>query len=115
GCIALVDGDRSATGCGAQLQAYYACLEEACIDNCSTFGSFVACEEDAAGTACLPFAGTDCALLPEYTICRERMTYEENYLAMASLFCSSGLPNAGPGDGGDAGLYDVRLPDAGGQ
>jgi hypothetical protein len=97
GCMALLDGDSSDTGCGAKYQAYEQCTDAACASQCSTYEAYSACW-DAAGTSlCTPEReDAVCRLRPSYNICRRYNTFQEYFFAMAKIFCASGF------DGGTA-------------
>src|SRR4051812_29810263 len=43
GCLALVDGDASASGCGAKAAAYDECSHTACASTCSTYEMYATC------------------------------------------------------------------------
>jgi hypothetical protein len=105
GCIALIDGDRSATSCGAKTQAANVCENFACFAACSTQASsaaFTACEMATVNGACgAYFSEAACAQLPRYASCAypDFATY---YNAMADLFCVSG-PSSSAGGAAGAG------------
>jgi hypothetical protein len=105
GCIALVDGDSSATGCGASTQAAQVCQNAACLAACTlqvSSADFIACEIATINGACSAyFSKATCAQLPRYASC-EYPTFATSYSAMADLFCVTGLP-VSPGAGGAAG------------
>jgi hypothetical protein len=107
GCIALVDGDSSATGCGANTQAADVCRYSACIAACTPSVSdtaFSTCERAAESGACIAyFSKAACAQLPRYASC-DYSDFPAYYTAMADLFCVSGpTPSAGGGDAAGAG------------
>ena len=43
GCIALLEGNLAADGCGAKHQSTFQCEESSCFDPCLGYGSFIAC------------------------------------------------------------------------
>ncbi len=62
GCIALVTGDLSPTGCGAKIQAKELCLDKACVANCpvpandkAAFDAFKKCQDEAAVGVCATY------------------------------------------------------------
>jgi hypothetical protein len=70
GCVARLEGDITANGCGAKLQASQLCLDEACVAACpvpdnddgTAFAAFLKCNDDAAKTVCKTFFDpTTCA------------------------------------------------------
>jgi hypothetical protein len=105
GCIALIDGDSSATGCGAKTQAAGVCENFACSASCTPQASsanFAACEMASfSGTCTDYFSKAACAQLPRYASC-EYSTFADNYNAMADLFCVSG-PSGSAGGAAGAG------------
>ena len=89
GCIALVDGDSSASGCGARVQAASACYDAAC-DGCQPFDSYIQCREQALGTVCRPhYLDAVCLLRPAYSGCTAYVINEEYFKAIARLFCGA--------------------------
>lgn len=61
GCVANIDGDPSANGCGAKYQAEMTCEDQACADNCSGTGDaayqdYQSCLQQAAAGGCKSFA-----------------------------------------------------------
>ncbi len=113
GCIALVDGDESATGCGAKDQAYQECRDTACISGCATFEAYDQCWVAAGPTVCSPQReGAVCWRRPSYAICTSYNTSDESFIAMAKIFCVSGLDGGTTIDSGmskeDAGEAETR-------
>jgi hypothetical protein len=115
GCLVLVDGDASATGCGARYQAFDECLDEACMENCSTYDDFSSCQKIAANNVCRPLLiDASCRLKPEYAICTKYTTFDEYFFAMARMFCigddggvgkDGGTPS---NEGGEAGAPEAE-------
>jgi hypothetical protein len=108
GCIALTDGDLSATGCGARYQANQFCKIDACETNCpvdSTAASFTAfsdCEADAGSTACkVELANSGCGSGSQYARCFFD-TYENTIVGIGNIMCGS-ASDGGLADGGDGG------------
>jgi len=90
GCIALLDGDVSAGGCGARVQASSSCYDAAC-DGCAPVDAYVACRQKAAETSCRQYyLDAVCLLRPQYASCTEYASNREFFVAAATLFCSSG-------------------------
>ena len=104
GCIALVDGDSSATGCGAKTQAADVCQYTACLAACTapvSNADFAACEKTARNGACRAYVDqAACSQLPRYASC-SYSDFSEYYRAMADLFCPS--EPGGAAEGGAAG------------
>ena len=101
GCLVLVDGDASATGCGARYQAFEECLDAACMQNCSTFDDYTSCTKIAASNICYPLRlDAACHLKPEYAICTKYTTFDEYFFAIARVFCIAGIDDGGGNDGG---------------
>jgi hypothetical protein len=87
GCIALVDGDNSASGCGARVQAASACNDAAC-SGCEPFTSYTKCRDEAPRTVCrLYYLDSVCLLRPEYSTCTAYATNQDYFVAAARLFC----------------------------
>jgi len=106
GCIALLDGDASSTGCGAKREAYQLCRAFACADCIADQTQHNACESAAITTVCRSFYEDEvCASASRYASCIAYTTFADSSLAMARRFC------AAPSAGADAGAHPV--PDAG--
>jgi hypothetical protein len=105
GCIALVDGDSSASGCGARAQASDVCEYTACLAACTLAApeaDFLKCEQAARSGPCsLYFNKAACVQLPRYASCAYA-DFGAYYQAMADLFCVTGSPGSTP-EGGAAG------------
>ena len=105
GCIALLDGDSSATGCGAKAQAATVCAYTACNAACTRPVSdkdLAACENGTASGACRTnFDNAVCEQLPRYASCAHS-NFADYFNGFADLFCVSGLPGS-IGAGGEAG------------
>jgi len=52
GCMALIDGDTSSTGCAAKYQAYFACVDDACGQSCISHEQYSECTNRAASDMC---------------------------------------------------------------
>jgi hypothetical protein len=102
GCEALIDGDHSATGCGAREQAASICEYQVCIDACGADPidqDWTSCNK-AAVKACAEYSNkTSCSSLPRYAACHLQ-TFAEYFTAMSDLFCGSGPPGTGEGGAG---------------
>jgi hypothetical protein len=108
GCVALVDGDLSANGCGAKIQADKDCETVTCFAACGVHGSadipaFNACVTVLqSGGTCAPYfeAGSSCfGSSASHNACTSGSypTSADYFRFLADLFC-------GPAsDGGDAG------------
>jgi hypothetical protein len=105
GCIALLDGDSSATGCGAKVEAATVCAYTACNAACTRPVSdkdLVACQNGTASGACSAyFDNAACEQLPRYASCAYS-NFADYFNGFADLFCVSGLPGS-VGAGGEAG------------
>jgi len=113
GCIALIDGDTTATGCGAKYAAEQDCRDAACA-NCSSASGFDACWRDAGRTVCKAFADEAiCAQSPVFGPCRDYDGYEESFFALSALYCSTGF-GAAPAEGGfaDDAALDATFADS---
>lgn len=114
GCIALVDGDNSATGCGAKYQAGQFCQIDACggcvvdqSDN-TTFTAFTKCESNASDTICAGYvADGGCETDSKYAACNKATTFEGYMLAIGNLMCASGNVSDAGADAGDASVDDA--------
>jgi hypothetical protein len=111
GCIALVDGDASPSGCGAAYQTYVLCGNQACelcpagtaYDNCQTKADFFG--------VCQPYAQTaQCAQASQYNGCFFT-DFESYFRGIGQMFCAAASSDAGIGDAGDGGASD-SAPDA---
>jgi hypothetical protein len=87
GCIALSDGDRGPTGCGARVQAASACYDDACA-GCTPFAAYTECREVAMETTCRQrYLDAVCLLRPQYAPCTAYVSNEDYFFAAARLFC----------------------------
>ena len=94
GCIALLDGDVSADGCGAKVQAASECYDAACA-GCMPAESFLACRQRAPETVCRPYyLDSICLWRPAYASCTEYSTNEEYFRSAARRFCGDGATTA---------------------
>jgi hypothetical protein len=91
GCMALVDGDMSATGCGAKLQASQQCSEAACARCAVSEDQYDQCWEESFSSSCVyVLADAVCWRRPIYAICTRYNTFQEAFAAMARIFCIDG-------------------------
>jgi hypothetical protein len=108
GCIALVDGDKSATGCGAKYQAGQFCEIDSCqctIDQSdpTTFTAFTTCETNAGKTICADYASdAGCERDSKYALCNNETTFEQFFVTIGNLMCSSGNVSDAGSDASDA-------------
>jgi hypothetical protein len=91
GCIALVEGNTTATGCGAKVQALDMCMEQACASACTRaqWSVFVQCRNTAAKTVCAAY--TDAALCrthPQFYVCEAYADFESYFVSIALQFCA---------------------------
>jgi len=87
GCIALLDGDKSSSGCGAKVQAASACYDAAC-EGCEPFTSYTKCREEAGSGPCRQYyLDAVCLLRPLYSRCTAYATNQDYFVAAARLFC----------------------------
>jgi hypothetical protein len=98
GCVAILDRDMSAQGCGARVQAASSCADSAC-DGCLPFSTFVECRQKSTASVCrAQHLDSICLLRPEFTRCTDYTTNAEYYRATAELFCVDG-PGAAATEG----------------
>ena len=117
GCLALADGNLGPQGCGAHLQAFESCKDDACIGTCATFDAYQRCIVQAGNTVCRAFVDdSTCKEPATYAPCLDNMTFEAFYRTLAKVFCGSGFAGGGKADAGanDAGADDAGLGDGGG-
>jgi hypothetical protein len=111
GCLALADGQVGATGCGAQMQAFQACGDAACMTTCAPFDAFTECVGRAEDGICSPYRlDSACGVRSTYAPCLDYTTFAEYYNGVAKLFCGAGFPDGGSPDAGanDAGADGGR-------
>jgi hypothetical protein len=101
GCIALTNGDTSASSCGAKDWAEVLCRDAAC-NGC--YGKeFPDCTVAAARTVCAPYdQAAACRRHPAYAAC-EFPTWKETFIALGAMFCSAGIDGGGAGGVQDSG------------
>lgn len=117
GCIALVTGDTSGTGCGAKNQAVTDCETLACQDNCpsvtdqTTFTEYTNCTTAADKGACDTYVTAECNLqdagadgsATAYATCENHSSFQDYYNAMAAVFCGDyAVSDAGTDAASDA-------------
>ena len=124
GCIALVSGDVTATGCGAKAWMASECEDKACSDNCAgaTFNEYQTCTNAAAQGTCANEEKAVCDLSDAGNVtdtCNlNASTFEELYTSITAVFCGgypadAGTPDSGVQDGGSADA-STDAPDGGG-
>jgi hypothetical protein len=106
GCIALIDGDESPTGCAAAVQSLMFCRVASCAAVCpkgtdlGVFDAYSACEQQADATLCATQAqAAMCEDAPQYAGCIF-VDFESYFRGTGAIFCAA-LPEAGR-DSGDA-------------
>ncbi len=101
GCIAIVTGDTSSTGCGAKDQAVTDCETLACQANCPavtdtpSFTEYTNCTTAADSAVCASYVSGECNLqdagadgsAAAYATCENHSSFEDYYNAMAVVFC----------------------------
>ena len=93
GCIASLDHDVSARGCGARVQASSACADAAC-SACQPYEKFIECRRKAYTTVCRThYLDSVCQFRPEYATCTDYETNEQYFRSVVNLFCGTGSPN----------------------
>jgi hypothetical protein len=87
GCMALIDGDLSANGCGAKYEAWLSCQIAAC-SYCPE-GTYVSCAVPAQSGACGAYeaAAKQCASDPKYSTCTSQPTFEAYFTTLGAMFC----------------------------
>lgn len=112
GCIALVDGDFSENGCGAQVQALIDCEDAACsTDVCPINTSSSAaendsikqldsCERQADRNICLSaYNAALCSRTSKYDRCAFGSDFEASVVGIGDFMCASGsIDDAGNSD-----------------
>lgn len=122
GCIAKIDGDTSATGCAAKVQAAQRCQYDACGPVCpidkstssaenTSFKAFTDCESAASSGDCAAEnAAATCQKDAKYASCTQS-TFEAYAVTYGDLLCASGsVLDAGTDAGDDA--SDAATDDA---
>jgi hypothetical protein len=104
GCMALIDGDTGASGCGAAFWALERCGDTAC-EACSD-AARRACRLLAEKGVCLQYArNAACARKLVYGPCFGFTSYKEAFLGNGAMFCSA------PTDGGSSSDLDTTTAD----
>lgn len=107
GCIALLDGDSSDTGCGALTQAADICAIAVCDAACPegvASAEFNGCWARAITGACVKYSSVaQCREQPRYSRCVHQ-AFQDYFVTVADLFCGAGPPDTqSPGAPGAAG------------
>jgi len=109
GCIAIQQGDSSATSCGAAYQEIVQCEETACnACGAADYSEFPQCESNAGSGECSDYAtteGTTCgAELKDASdpgaVCKSAPDTADAYQIIAPIFCGGGGPSGNNDDGG---------------
>jgi len=106
GCIALVSGDVSSTGCGAKAWEASECEDKACTDNCqgATFADYQKCTNAAASGTCANEEKAVCDLSDAGNVtaaCNlNASTFQDLYTSITTVFCGGYPADAGTSDGG---------------
>jgi hypothetical protein len=104
GCVALADGQLGATGCGAQLHAFQACGDAACMTSGAAFDDFTECVARSEDSVCRPYRlDSACGERATYAPCLDLGNFADYYRGLAKLFCGAGFPGGGDGGAPDAG------------
>lgn len=126
GCIALVDGNRSATGCAAAVQSQIFCRTAACIAACpggadpAGLAAYTACVNQAETTVCeSETQAATCTQAPQYAGCIF-VDYESEFRGLGAIFCAAqadGGSEAGFQDASEALAADAAdaFPEVGGE
>jgi hypothetical protein len=124
GCIALVQGDVTSTGCGAKAWEASECEDKACSDNCvgAAFADYQKCTNAAAQGTCANEEKAVCDLSDAGNVtdtCNlNASTFQDLYTSITAVFCGGYPADAGVTDGGssDGGSADASTdaPDDGG-
>ncbi|CAN5611383.1 hypothetical protein BH09MYX1_BH09MYX1_44470 [soil metagenome] len=121
GCIALKDGDKSATGCGAKYQAAYQCGLAACEENCPianddnnvSFAAYQKCLTTARTGVCKTYEDAKCksaAPNDAVDLCHDQANgFDEYFQIMGTVFCGGYTSDAGAPDASssDSGIADA--------
>jgi hypothetical protein len=100
-CLAMVDGDKTSTGCAAKYEAAMQCQAQSCYGSCAgqPFSVFSVCLSSAWNTTCSSYVSAAvCRKALKYDVCWHD-TFPEYLRAYALMFCST-VPDAGPAPDG---------------
>jgi hypothetical protein len=87
GCVALIDGDLTANGCGAKYEAWLSCQIAAC-SYCAP-GTYESCAVPAQSTTCAAYqTAAQCAQDSKYSVCFQG-SFETLFTAVGAIFCSA--------------------------
>lgn len=129
GCIALVTGDVSSTGCGAKSWEASECEDKACSANCAgaQFADYQKCTNAAAQGTCANEVKAQCDLSdagnvtatcnlnadPIHPACAanpQTQAFCDYYMSIATVFCGGYPADAGvPDSGTDSGTSDASV------
>jgi hypothetical protein len=116
GCIAILTGDVSSTGCGAKNQAVTDCETLACSSSCpavtdqTSFTEYTDCTTAADSAVCASYVTAECDLqdagtdgsAAAYATCENQASFEDYYNTMAVVFCGGYAVSDAGTDAGDA-------------
>lgn len=87
GCMALIDGDLGANGCGAKYEAWLSCQIAAC--SYCPLGTYSSCAVPAQSGVCGAYASAakQCASDPKYSTCTSQPTFEAYFTTFGAMFC----------------------------
>ncbi len=106
GCIALVTGDVTSSGCGAKTWEASECEDKACSDNCAgaQFADYQKCTSAAAQGTCADEEKAICDLSDAGNVTAEcnlnASTFQDLYTSIATVFCGGYPADAGVPDSG---------------
>jgi hypothetical protein len=88
GCMALVDDDKSASGCGAKYETWQSCEIAAC--SYCPLGTYESCAGRADTDACGAYqsAAQQCYADAKYAACKQT-TFETFFTAYGAMFCAA--------------------------
>jgi len=110
GCIAILTGDSSNTGCGAKAESVLQCESLACGDQCpvkdnASFQQYTQCTGAADKSVCQTYVSAQCDLSDAgsvYATCLNHSDFASFYAAIAPVFCGGYPADAGTDGGTDA-------------
>jgi len=89
GCMALLDGDLGASGCGTKYEAWDGCVIAAC--SYCPGGTYESCAVPARSGPCgaSESAAQTCANDPTYATCVSQPTFEDFFKTFGAMFCAA--------------------------
>ena len=106
GCIAIVTGDNSSTGCGAKAEAVIECENAACTNACpavtdqATFTEWTNCTTAADNAVCKTYLDAECNIADAGASVCQQSGFQAYYFAYAPIFCGAYATDGGTTDGG---------------